>query len=226
MTRMSEEDAQCARDRYADRYARFGYSPEALGWTGTKQEIRFDVLTSLFDVRGASILDVGCGFGDLNKVLKARADDDYRYLGVDLVESFVAEGAQRYGREGVEFACTEFTSMDLPDGFDIVVASGIFNHTLTGCDNYDFIHEVMQKAYDVCRIGFAFDFLSDKVDYIEEPHFHASPERILGMAYEFSRNLVLRNDSMPFEFALIVMKDDSFSRPDLVFNRYRDRRQA
>ena len=81
----------------------------------------------------------------------------------------------------------------------------------------------MDKALSICRDGLAFDFLSDKVGYQNSQTFHSGPERILGMAYKHSRNVVLRNDYMPFEFAVFINKDSSFKTEDTIFNHYKRR---
>jgi hypothetical protein len=100
------------------------------------------------------------------------------------------------------------------------VASGIFNLKLLEGDNYIFIEQVMQKAFRLCRVGFAFDFLSDKVDYRKENTFHAAPEHILALAYGMSRNVILLNNYMPFEFSIFVFKDDSFDPKCTIFHRW------
>ena len=110
-------------------------------------------------------------------------------------------------------------SMDIRKG--IAVSSGIFNHRLEHTDSYSYIEAVLAKAFAMCREGLAFDFLSDKVDFRHEHTFHSSPERILGMAYALSRNVLLRNDYMPFEFSLFVFKDGSFSKVDTLFERFK-----
>ena len=92
---------------------------------------------------------------------------------------------------------------------------------MIAADNYDFIDACIDKALAVCRDGLAFDFLSDKVDFQLEHTFHSSPERILEMAYRYSRNVILRNDYMPFEFSVFIFNDDSFSADDTVFERYK-----
>lgn len=72
---------------------------------------------------------------------------------------------------------------------------------------------------------FAFNFMSDKVDYPLTHIFYSSPERILAMAYRFSRNVVLMNDYMPFKFSTFVFKDDQFSVEDTLFHRYKSLRK-
>ena len=51
---------------YESRFAELGVDVKALGWRDdVDQKIRFDVLCDIGDLTGASICDVGCGFGDL-----------------------------------------------------------------------------------------------------------------------------------------------------------------
>lgn len=218
---MPEEDRRSVVERYGERYGRFGYDSRSLGWTGEKQLVRFGVLTSGFDLRGRTVLDLGCGFGDLNRVLAEQYGDDYRYVGVDLVPQFLDEGRGKYGRDGVDFIEGDLLEVEPPTPCDVVVASGIFNHQLEGMDEYDFIVAVMERALSLSKDGVAMDFLSDRVDYREDPLFYSSPERVLGIAYGLSRNVVLRNDYMPFEFSVFVYKDESFSSEDLVFERFK-----
>jgi SAM-dependent methyltransferase len=216
---LSEKDIQGISSRYEERYRVHGYSPRTLDWDKGKQSIRFSILTSQCDLRGKEILDVGCGFGDLNRILSEVTGGDYKYLGIDVVPSFLSEATSRYGSDSVQFDCGDFLSMNVRE-FDYAIASGIFNLKLSEGDNYAFIEETMKKAFRLCRIGFAFDFLSDKVDYCKENTFHSSPGRILSLAYGLSRNVVLLNNYMPFEFSLFVFKDDSFDPKNTIFKRW------
>ena len=212
------EAAAQLESRYRKLYSIHGYSPKSLGWEKGKQMIRFDILTSQYDFTGKSVIDIGCGFGDLNKTLKRWQNSSY--FGVDLVEEFIALARQLYGCDGVAFDCGDFLKMDYGQVFDYAICSGAFNVRLR--DNYDFVDASMAKACEIARDGFAFYFLSDKVDYELGHAFHFSPSRILDMAYKYSRNVVLRNDYMPFEFSIFVFKDDSFTTHDTMFNRYKE----
>lgn len=208
-------------ERYSRRFAEHGYDPRTLGWDKGKQEIRFRVLTSQYDFRGKRVLDIGCGFGDLNLGLQRRAGREYSYHGVDLVPALIARAKDLYPAGNTSFSCVDILSEDFTGTFDYAVASGLFNFTFNEIGNYDFIEAVMSKALSLCRDGLAFDFLSDKVDFREAKAFYSSPEQILGMAYKYSRNVVLRNDYMPFEFAVFINKDSSFLPEDTIFNHYK-----
>ncbi|MBP5383860.1 MAG: class I SAM-dependent methyltransferase [Lachnospiraceae bacterium] len=221
---MSGSDRDRLLSDYRSRYHQFGYSPKTLGWDKGKQNIRFDVLTSQWDLKGKRILDVGCGFGDLNLFLQNKGISDYKYVGIDVVDELIQEAKIRNAHNGnaeISYICGDFLTFESVDRFDYVISSGAFNRKFFGeLDNYTFIEECMSKALNLCNEGIAFDFLSDKVDYQYEHTFHSAPERILGMAYKWSRNVLLRNDYMPFEFCLFIFKDDSFDKKDTVFRRY------
>ena len=79
----TEQDAII--ERYSRRFEEHGYDPKTLEWDKGKQQIRFTILTSQYEFRGKEVLDIGCGFGDLNQVLEHRAGSEYKYQGVDLV---------------------------------------------------------------------------------------------------------------------------------------------
>lgn len=214
---MLDEDIRDAQQRYTQRFQEFGRTPQSLGWKKGKQAIRFDVLTSQYDFAGKSVLDIGCGFGDLLDTLGTRMSR-FTYTGIDLVDAFIREARSMH--PGHTFIQGDFISHDFGMMFDYCVASGIFNHKLKQ-DNYEFIRLAIQKAWDISCDGFAFDFLSDRVDYPLDHTFHSNPTKILEFAYSLSRNVVLRNDYMPFEFSLFVFKDDSFAPEDTLFHRYK-----
>lgn len=217
---MPEVDKNIVIDRYSKRYKEFGYSPKSLGWDKGKQELRYHILFEEFDLEGKSILDIGCGFGDANKLISQRTKN-YTYLGIDIVEDLINEARMQYkNSQNINFILEDFLKIEIEE-YDIVVSSGVFNFKLHEDDNYIFINSFMNKAFQIAKEGFAFDFLSNKVDFQYEHTFHSSPSKILDMGYELSRNVILKNHYMPFEFALIVFKDDSFDKEDTIFKRFK-----
>ena len=225
MTNMPETDKNLVIDRYSKRYKEFGYSPKSLGWDKGKQDLRYHILLEEFDLENKSILDIGCGFGDANKLISQRTKN-YKYLGIDIVEDLINEAKKQYKNSvNINFILNDFLKSEINEEYDIVVSSGVFNFKLLGGDNYMFIKSFMEKAFHVAKEGLAFDFLSDKVDFQYEHTFHSSPSKILDMGYELSRNVILKSHYMPFEFALIVFKDDSFIKEDTVFERYKNEKR-
>lgn len=221
---MTEIDKNILKARYSERYKQFGYSPKTLGWDKGKQDLRYHILFEEFNLAGKSILDIGCGFGDANKVIQHKTNR-YQYLGIDIVEELIEEATKNYiNDKNISFLLEDFLQTTINDPFDIVVASGVFNFKLKNNQNYQFIEAFMKKAFEIAKEGFAFDFLSDRVDYKYEHTFHSSPSEILNLAYPLSKNLILKNNYMPFEFALIVFKNSNFDIEDTIFERFKNER--
>jgi SAM-dependent methyltransferase len=223
---LSDSDKNKVILRYSERLKLHGYSPKTLGWEKGKQGIRFKILTSQYNFENKTVLDIGCGFGDLNKTLSEKYGNSYSYCGFDIVEDLIKIGKEKYNGENIRFIVDDFLNAELEkNSFDFAIASGSFNFKLDDNHNYEYITSVIEKAMYVSKDGLAFDFLSDKVDYQYDHTFHSSPEKILEIAYKFSRNIIFRNDYMPFEFSLFIFKDDSFSENDTIFNKYKNDKQ-
>ena len=62
---MNEKDKHAIIQRYSENLQKYGYSPKTLEWFKNRQDIRFKALSEMGDLNNCSILDVGCGFGDL-----------------------------------------------------------------------------------------------------------------------------------------------------------------
>jgi SAM-dependent methyltransferase len=220
---MDKNYAKKTIEVYQRLYDEHGYSIKTLGWDKGKQFLRFHQLTSDWDLEGARILDVGCGFGDFVGYMNKLGIRSFSYVGIDFVESFVLEGRKRYGNKDVEFTSGDFLSMDIGKEFDFVISSGIFNLKVEGVDGYTRIEDTLSKMFSLSSQAIAADFLSDRLDYLDNnghfSNFTSSPERILSIAYSMSRNIALKNNYFPFEFAVNIYKDDSFSKETTAFRK-------
>lgn len=222
---MPQSDKDLVIDRYSNRFKKFGNHPKTLGWDKGKQDLRYHILFEEFNLEGKSILDIGCGFGDANKLLMDKVSN-YTYVGIDIVEDLIVEAKRIYKDKGnIEFILDDFLKHNIESSYDVVVASGVFNFKLQDGGNYMFINSFMQKAFSLANIGIAFDFLSDKVDFQYEHTFHSSPNKILDMAYDLSKNVILKNNYMPFEFSVMIFKDQSFNKDDTIFTRYKNEKK-
>jgi len=215
--RLTEYEIEQIHDRYRKRWEKDGYSPTSLGWGKAKQSLRFKKMFEKFDIKGTSILDIGCGFGDLNLYLEG---EDYEYLGIDIVKEFVEEGSKRYQTGKIKFVEGEFLKYEFTQKYDYCVESGIFNHVMYNIDNYTYIDQVMKKGYDLCNCACIFDFRSDKVDYFEEGLFYNDPSKILEMGYQITKRVLLDNSYMPYEFLIILYKNDQVDYEKLCYQPY------
>ena len=204
---------------YNELFNKYGYSPKSLGWDKGNQFLRFHQLTSDWSLNGKTFLDVGCGFGDFVDYLHHLEVSNFSYVGSDLVKAFVNEARARHGTSNVKFFQQDFLNADFTQVVDYSIASGVFNLTLQDHDEYEHLFKNMEKMFSLSSKAISIDFLSDKVDYSHTHNFNFSPEKILSMAYNFSRNVVLKNTYFPFEFSVTIYKDDGYMRDNPVFNQ-------
>lgn len=215
---MNEKDRENTVKRYSERFAKHGYSEEALGWSRNKNEVRFEALISEWksELQGASIADFGCGFGDLFGYVKNNLGiTNIDYTGIDINPDLIAEGKARYPE--AKFWVGDINETLPNTKFDFIFSSGVFNHKLEFVDEYDFIKDCIKQLDTMSTKGFAVNFLSDKVEYKLEHTFHSNPGKILDIFYQYSNHIVLKNDYMPFEFTVFLRKDKAIDSQKIIY---------
>lgn len=136
---------------YHNAVEEHGLSPQGLCWhSRDSQEIRFDQLVSLLPLDTASIVDAGCGFGDLYPYLCAQGKNSIAYTGLDALEMMVREALRRTGQP--IYQC-DILSDPLVEG-EFYVCSGALN-ILTQEEGYRFI----ERCYSASTRGIIFNFL-------------------------------------------------------------------
>jgi SAM-dependent methyltransferase len=179
-----------------------------------RQDVRFGVLGALLESRtNASVLDVGCGLGDLCGFLRAKGWNG-KYVGIDIVPELIDNARKRFPNE-------DFRVLDLaaqvaespPDQLpgleaDFVYESGIFNYTLPSRTELANANTMLSAMFSACRVAVVCDWMSSFVDFVKPGTCHWSPETVLIMSRRLTRRITLRMDYLPFEFAVTLWKDD------------------
>jgi SAM-dependent methyltransferase len=213
---MDDKDLSEYVKRYTDRFSRFGYSPETLGWgKNSKQNVRFSVLADFALKENASILDVGCGFADLYAFLIAQ-NWRGRYHGIDIVPVLIDKAKELYPGLNLELKDIGKDSLTISD---YVIASGVFNAKLISASNEVHIQSCIARMFELCDKAVCVDFLSSYADFQKPGSWHTSPEWIFTFAKTLSRRVLLRSDYMPFEFSLFIFKDDHIENS--IFGAYK-----
>jgi cyclopropane fatty-acyl-phospholipid synthase-like methyltransferase len=125
-------------DYHAEKQDRAGM----VGWMARDSQRRnFEhVLSDITE--GDSVLDYGCGVGDLVPFLEDNIGD-FEYFGVDINEKFIREARSTYPRQ-------RFQRIDSPyqvrGTFDVVVALGVFTWYITKKDFIATITELFRMA--------------------------------------------------------------------------------
>lgn len=210
-------DKQAYLERYDERLARYGYDPRTLGWGGgiDRQHLRFRSLLEIqnyCDKPIGSILDVGCGFGDLYGYLTGGMKQDPTfplaqqpaYLGVDINPTLLEKAREVYPE--INVSQRDILDQPLENQYDVVVASGIFNARLLGEEQYRYIEAMLVTMFSSSRLGISIDFMTTDVDWQAPGAFHANPTVIWGIARKISPRVVLRQDYLPYEFCVNILR--------------------
>jgi SAM-dependent methyltransferase len=201
---MHDADVERIVKRYSARLREHGDDIRTLAsGTEERRRVRFDVLTDVGVETGASIVDVGCGFGDYFGYLRERGIV-VDYTGIDINPDLVAVARAKY--PSARFLVDDI-QRNPPPPCDFFVSTSAFNLRLDHEDNYQFAAEMLRIMYGQARRGVAVDFLTSYVDYPSPHGFHYEPERLLTIAKRLTKRVAIRHDYPLFEFCVYLYPD-------------------
>lgn len=190
---------------YNAKIAEYGQDVRALSWGNIdSQQIRFKILSEIGDLNNRSILDVGCGFGDLYLFLKEQNTHLKKYIGIDINPQMVATARAKLSEVTIEVK--DILDNKLNEKYDYVVASGIFS--LETPDWQAVTEKIISKMYQLSEIAVGVNFLSSLTTGAKLPHAHyANPADMINfVAKNLSTRIVLRHDYRPNDFTLYIYK--------------------
>jgi SAM-dependent methyltransferase len=205
MTEQNKPDSTRAWREETTRFHRELVEQRGEGWQAfwgsqESQSVRYDVFLRHLPLHGASVLDVGCGFGDFLAYARGKGVAFSRYLGVDLDEATIASARRLH--PDAAFLALDLLAQDPPFVPDYIVASGIM--AVRFPDFPDYVLRILQRFHQLCRAGFALNFLStcsEKPDGVSQ---YTEPAWALQL---FQRHIswrcVLVHDYRPNDFTLV-----------------------
>jgi len=176
----------------------------AADWSDRRaQELRFEVLVNNVALNGRSLLDVGCGTGDLWDFLRKRgiqAD----YLGVDLLDKMIEAACKRH--PDARFLAIDIFQPDSLPGelFDVVFASGVFN--LDVGNNRDFLPRAIARLIELSADTTVFNLLHARADVRHGHCVYWQPEDIRAMLTDFPGDVKALDDYLLNDFTVICRK--------------------
>lgn len=128
-----------------------------------------------FPLKGASVLDVGCGTGDMAGFL--RGFEIGEYLGIDIVELSIKFAQLKYPKE--KFKKADFLRAKINKTYDYIFSSGTMAAVLS-TDNYVILETFVKKMWRHTRHGIAFNFLTKRTkDDSDDTLFLYDLEKVL-----------------------------------------------
>lgn len=191
-----------------------------LGWESRQaQYARFAAFAKNVDLEKSSLLDVGCGLGDLFHFLTSGLGKSVFYKGIDISEKMIETAKSQLEilranglklGEGncstVEFAAEDLfdrSALDSSNKFDWVYASGIFNLNLG--NNMEFLENAFRRFMELCKSGFSCSMLNQRSTDKEDPYFYYFPEEIKNLAMKFgAKSVEIIDDYLENDFTIIA----------------------
>lgn len=187
--------------------ARNGPTHAALAYGSPQtQRKKFKVLCKIGDLNGASVLDVGCGLGDLGAYLLEQGISVRQYLGIDISERFVQSARRKY--PNLQFEAGDILEMTDLSRFDYVLCTG-FNCHNTG-ENAALERAVLKRMFDLSVKGCAAGFEStySPVGDGEGTEYLSNPTALFDYCMSsITPNVVLVHDYMPHDFTLYLFHE-------------------
>jgi SAM-dependent methyltransferase len=203
---------QQARQYWDKRAAEAATDCEKVEQSQRTQRMRFEVFVLNHDLADKSLLDVGCGTGDLWAHLQARGIG-CDYTGIDISPEMVRRCQERF--PGVRFESQNILEWIPGQPFDYTIAVGIHNIKVDG--GRELLEKVTRRQFELCRVAAHVSLLTDRYEGFAS-HIQAWPvEEIVTLALDITPYVVLRNDYLPNDFSVTLYREPLIdTRTDLM----------
>ncbi|OGI09245.1 MAG: hypothetical protein A2Y40_08840 [Candidatus Margulisbacteria bacterium GWF2_35_9] len=176
--------------------------PFVVGWGSLDSQIvRFKVLADIGDINNCSILDLGCGVGDLYGYLEQTASG-IDYYGIDFHPEMIKMAKKKYPAARFENISLE----DVHEKYDYVFVSGAFNLLIE--DNENYIKNWIIKTHNMAKKGVAINLLS-KYAPLDKKYYNLcyyDPLYVLDFCIKKFGKVNLKHDYLPHDFTIHIYK--------------------
>jgi SAM-dependent methyltransferase len=188
---------------YSKSFSVHGASPKAMLWHDYRAAARrYRQLLVDLDLDGKSILDVGCGMGDLLPYIYVRTEN-FNYLGVDKYSQFIEIAKERYA--GHEFRTVDPFIHDIGGTFDVVVLCGALN---TNEPNWmENRQRKIRRLFEFANEAVVFNMAGSSVDLpAGKTVAYAKIQDIVEFCYTLTPKIGLRSQYHPKDFTVTLFK--------------------
>ena len=189
---------------YTSAIEKHGTTAKGVNWISKhNQNIRFDTILEILptDINSLSIVDAGCGFGDLYTYMSKKKRTPKEYIGIDSLLDMYSIASEK---TGCEIIIADITKDELPSA-DYYVCSGAMN-VLNSFETHLFI----QNCFSSCRDGFVFNILHG--DKESETYNYLTTEQIKQIAVDLGVEAV-------------IIKDD-YLKDDITVGFFKERKET
>ncbi len=199
--------------KYKTSFQKYGSTHKALGWTLRGQHIRFQELLRDINLEDKSILDFGCGLGDLLAHILGK-NSSFEYKGVDVIPEFISAAADAYKNRSnlnkkvrISFLLQDIIKKPLQKKFDVVICSGALNANSGDAINYrkKAIKTLWNQTEEVLAFNMAGGHPQPK-NKISNRVFYADSLEILTFCFSLTSKIIFRNSYHKKDFTILMYK--------------------
>lgn len=191
---------------YQKSFKKYGVNPKSLKWASAKAaKIRYEQIVKDVDFERKTILDVGCGFGDLFNFI-AKQTKNFEYVGIDIVPEFI-EAAYNRNRKA-EFLVGDYFSNPLSKKFDIVISSGTLNSNRK--NHMDYRKRAIKILFSHTKQILIFNMAGNHPQPENKKNwriYYADSEKVGQYCATLTKNVVIREDYHPKDFTVLMYKN-------------------
>lgn len=192
-------------DIYQRAFKVYGASPKSLHWVNyPSQAVRFKNLVKHLELEGKTILDAGCGMGDILPFIYTRADH-FDYLGVDTNKDFIEIAKNRY--VGHKFKVADpFKGLSFKLlRYDVVISSGVMNENI---ENWQQLRrQMITTLFKLTKETLAFN-MAGAFAYIppDGKIAYAKAQEIKDFCLTLTPNVSVQADYSSYDFTVVMQK--------------------
>ncbi len=182
---------------------------KAQGWFSyDSQQARFQALCQPLELAGKSVLDLGCGYGDLKQYLdeisRAQPSENNEiasYLGIDQQRAFVKAARARFASSAnTDFVHADFSNFSLPK-VDVVIVSGAFNYFSR---DSGYLYKLIAAMYESAQCAVAFNLLDSRYFTSDKTLVAYNPDEVLSFCLSLCPNSQLFDNYAKNDFTIIM----------------------
>lgn len=174
-----------------------------------QQALYFEVLTAMGMSPTSSVLDVGCGRGDLYAYLQTRGFQGH-YVGLDIMPHLIEDAQARFPH--ISFLHGDIVSTDL-EPCDYALASGLFDYYIPNCQEK--WKKAIQRMFALARRGIAWNGLLAIPEGYKGLWAQPLP-LVLELCASLGDYYSIRCDYDPLHFTAFVYKREHFYSDELL----------
>ena len=190
---------------YQKAFSKHGGTAKALQWTDEKAaEKRYKEIVADLDLEGKTILDIGCGFGDIIPFIEEKARH-FEYKGVDIVPDFIETAKKRHS--GYEFEVGDFYGNPGDRKYDIVMTSGTLN--AKGYDVMEFRKKAIKIMFDHAKEAVVFNMAGNYPQPKSKDDgrvFYANSVEVLEYSLTLTNKVIFRHQYHDKDFTVVLFK--------------------